>query len=724
MARRRRARPRGADLVSISAHKFGGPKGSGALVVRGDVQLQPLLEGGGQERGRRAGTVNVAGAAATAAAIAATTRDRARRRRARRARCATGCSRVSTRTVDGLFVNGDPARKVAGSCHVGVPGVEAEVLLVGLDRAGVCAAAGSSCSSGATEPSHVLAGDGALGCRGPMLDPLEPRLRVDRRRCRPCTRCSADGRRSAAESRMNVLVAMSGGVDSSVAAALLRAGGHDVTGVTLRLWGGETDSGCCSVSDVEDARRVAAQLDIPHYVFNLADDFEACRGRPVRRRARRRNDAEPVRRVQPVDQVRCAARPGPGAGVRRDRHRPPRARRARAGGVDSGCFVEPTAAKDQSYVLYMLGQSALRRTLLPIGQLTKAEVRAHAARLGLRTADKPESMDVCFVRREDRRRFVAERVGVRPRRRRRHRRERPGASRRHRGLHGRTAPRPRCRRRRAEVRRRRRRATATRSRSDSRRDLLCDHVDVRDLTWVDERPERRHAVLACRRVRTARRCRASSVRASCASPSRRDASRPGRSSRSTTATRCSAVASRPDAAALRRIGVRRRAARRAARAAADRQRRRASGRIVSARPRRPRSDHVDRAVERDLDGAERGPEAEVDRAGSGCGRWHRRRARRGGSCARRAPGPRASSGRRRPPPPARDEPPARQGVERPDREPGERKADERDEPPHQALVGEQQRSGHDPGHGNRARAGSARGRAPGGARSGLRRSSP
>ncbi len=69
---------RGADLVSISAHKFGGPKGSGALVVRGDVQLQPLLEGGGQERGRRAGTVNVAGAAATAAAIAATTRDRAR----------------------------------------------------------------------------------------------------------------------------------------------------------------------------------------------------------------------------------------------------------------------------------------------------------------------------------------------------------------------------------------------------------------------------------------------------------------------------------------------------------------------------------------------------------------------------------------------------------------------------------------------------------------------
>ena len=85
---------------------------------------------------------------------------------------------------------------------------------------------------------------------------------------------------------------MSGGVDSSVAAALLRDEGHDVTGVTLKLWGGESDSGCCSVSDVEDARRVAAQLGIPHYVFNFADDFDANVVDAVRstrtKRARRR----------------------------------------------------------------------------------------------------------------------------------------------------------------------------------------------------------------------------------------------------------------------------------------------------------------------------------------------------------------------------------------------------------------------------------------------------
>src|SRR5580704_19312576 len=70
------------------------------------------------------------------------------------------------------------------------------------------------------------------------------------------------------------MVMMSGGVESSVAAAVLRDEGHDVTGVTLKLWGGESDSGCCSVADVEDARRVAGQLGIDHHVFNFTDAFE------------------------------------------------------------------------------------------------------------------------------------------------------------------------------------------------------------------------------------------------------------------------------------------------------------------------------------------------------------------------------------------------------------------------------------------------------------------
>jgi len=146
------------DLISVSAHKLGGPKGTGALVVRGDVGLVPLIEGGGQERGLRSGTSNVAGAVGLAAALRATV--------ATRSETVAHVAELRDRlvagleTIPGLWCNGDSDAKIAGNVHVGIPGIEAEALLVLLDREGVCAAAGSSCSSGATEPSHVLAAMG------------------------------------------------------------------------------------------------------------------------------------------------------------------------------------------------------------------------------------------------------------------------------------------------------------------------------------------------------------------------------------------------------------------------------------------------------------------------------------------------------------------------------------------------------------------------------------
>ena len=210
-----------------------------------------------------------------------------------------------------------------------------------------------------------------------------------------------------------VLVAMSGGVDSSVAAALLVEAGHDVTGVTLKLWGGESDSGCCSVSDVEDARRVAAQLGIPHYVFNFTDDFDAhVVGPYVGEHASGRTPNPCVECNRSIKFGRLLDRAvalgfdalATGHHARVVPHEDGRHRLAR--GADP--------AKDQSYVLYMLGERELARTLLPIGELTKPAVRDHATRLGLRTAAKPESMEVCFITRGDRERFLATRTPARP----------------------------------------------------------------------------------------------------------------------------------------------------------------------------------------------------------------------------------------------------------------------------------------------------------------------
>jgi len=188
---------------------------------------------------------------------------------------------------------------------------------------------------------------------------------------------------------------MSGGVDSSVAAAILRDQGHHVVGVTMRLWGGESDTGCCSVSDVDDARRVAQQLGIDHLVFNFSEDFH-------------RSVVDPyvddhARGITPNPCIECNRH------VKFDRLY----ERAVVLGFDAVATGHHAQVehrdgvwnlvrgvdtfKDQSYVVYMLDQERLARTVFPVGSMTKADVRARATQLGLRTADKPDSQDVCFI---------------------------------------------------------------------------------------------------------------------------------------------------------------------------------------------------------------------------------------------------------------------------------------------------------------------------------------
>ena len=209
---------------------------------------------------------------------------------------------------------------------------------------------------------------------------------------------------------VKVMVAMSGGVDSSVAAALLAEEGHEVTGVTLKLWGGDSDSGCCSVSDVDDARRVAQQLDIDHFVFNFGDAFDTHVVEPYvddHMAGRTPNPCIECNRHIKFDALleRCDAL---GFDVLATGHH------VRVGG-DGRLHRARDEAKDQSYVLHMLTKDVIDRCRFPVGDMTKAEVRDHAARLGLRTAAKAESQDVCFITKADgRASFLSDRRDLTP----------------------------------------------------------------------------------------------------------------------------------------------------------------------------------------------------------------------------------------------------------------------------------------------------------------------
>ncbi|HUQ38975.1 MAG TPA: cysteine desulfurase family protein [Acidimicrobiales bacterium] len=146
---------RDASLISVSAHKFGGPKGVGALVVRDGTPVRAQILGGGQERDRRSGTTDVAGVVGMAAAMALTHTTRAATV-GRVARLRDRLANELLKRVPGTAETGDRGGKVAGNCHLRFEGVESEALLVLLDDAGVCGSAGSACASGAIEPSHVL----------------------------------------------------------------------------------------------------------------------------------------------------------------------------------------------------------------------------------------------------------------------------------------------------------------------------------------------------------------------------------------------------------------------------------------------------------------------------------------------------------------------------------------------------------------------------------------
>lgn len=208
---------------------------------------------------------------------------------------------------------------------------------------------------------------------------------------------------------MRIVVAMSGGVDSSVAAGLLVEQGHEVIGVHMKLHDAPAPEAgsktCCGLDDAMDARRVAHHLAIPYYALDLRAAFEAAVIAPFAASYRLGETPSPCvacNGVLKFDVLWKRAR-ALGATHLATGHY------ARTDG-DGGLMVAADPDKDQSYFLFPASRDALRSTLFPLGGMSKPEVRAHAARLGLVTANKPESQDVCFLPDHDHARLVAERA--------------------------------------------------------------------------------------------------------------------------------------------------------------------------------------------------------------------------------------------------------------------------------------------------------------------------
>lgn len=216
--------------------------------------------------------------------------------------------------------------------------------------------------------------------------------------------------------KKKVVVGMSGGVDSSVAAYLLKEQGYDVIGVTMQIWQDEDEStmsengGCCGLSAVDDARRVAMQLGIPYYVMNFKKEFkENVIDYFVKDYLDGKTPNPCIACNRYVKWQSLLERSlGIGADFIATGHY------AKVVHLENGRYalkVSKTAAKDQTYALYNLTQDQLKRTLMPVGDYTKEEIRALAENISLRIAHKPDSQEICFIPDHDHAGFIEKEVG-------------------------------------------------------------------------------------------------------------------------------------------------------------------------------------------------------------------------------------------------------------------------------------------------------------------------
>jgi tRNA (5-methylaminomethyl-2-thiouridylate)-methyltransferase len=397
----------GVDALTLSAHKIGGPKGTGAIYIKRQAPFAPVA-GGHQERERRPGTENVPGIVGfgVAAGVARGETE------IEAARVAALRDRLEARllAIPGARRHGGSEARLPGTVNVGFDGAPGPLVAVALDLEGVSVSNGAACTSGSVSPSAVVQALGlpaAKAAEAIRFGIGRGNEAADVDRAAELTeaivarvRAEALAGPTMSGSRERVVIAMSGGVDSSTAAALLVEAGYEVIGVTLRLTDARgTDASiggrCCGPRDIEDARVTAQHLGIAHYVLDeseafrafVIDDFVAehragrtpnpcvrCNERlkfgPLLAFAR----AIGARALATGHYARIEAGPeGPVLGRARDRD------------------------KDQSYFLFGVRNEMLARVRFPLGDKTKEEVREIARRFRLPNADKPDSHEICFI---------------------------------------------------------------------------------------------------------------------------------------------------------------------------------------------------------------------------------------------------------------------------------------------------------------------------------------